>query len=161
MKAISELPRGAIEITFGKRTEVSQHYDTDYRGPLLICSRRPWIVPFSIPGHAVCVVDLVDVRKNGERNYTLILENPVPVKPFKVKRGFPLFEVDDNLIERAPFTAETPLEEKHAWYNENFFPLMECIQQREDGRWELTPRDKEKYGFDVDDVFPFLNYKAN
>lgn len=161
MKAIAVFPKEAIEITFGKTKEIFKLHNTDYRGPLLICSKRPCIVPFSIPGHAVCVVDLVDVIPNGEKDYTLILENPIPIKPFKVKREFPLFEVDNNLIEMAPFTPDITLEEKHAWYNENFFPMMQSIQQREDGRWELTPRDKEKYGFDVDEIFPFLNYKVS
>lgn len=65
MKAISIHPEPVMEILSGKKTEEYRSWSTHHRGPLLICSTAIK-TPGCISGHAVCIVDLVDVKKLAE-----------------------------------------------------------------------------------------------
>lgn len=155
MKALSIKPIYAMDIALGFKTREYRSWKTDHRGPLLICSSKSPSASCTIPGHAICVVDIVDIEKNGRNGYAWILENPIPIKPVPVKGQLNLYEVNDDLIKKAPFNKDTSDEEKETWLNENFYPMMEDVEQRKDGRWQITQEAKDKYGYDVNDVFPY------
>lgn len=82
---------------------------------LLICaSSKPW--PGSIAGHALCVVNLVDIVPFNEEHlyasymdnmpdkqgYAWIFDGLEWIKPFKVKGQLHLFDVPDEKIEYIP-----------------------------------------------------------
>lgn len=143
MKAISIWPEYTAEICRGEKEVEFRSWKTDYRGPLLICSTKAHGVPFSIPGHAVCVVDLVDIKKAGGGEYAWILENLSLIEPFPVKGKLSLFEVDDNLIKYPP-VIETE-EEWIDWLDEYFNPKMVYVEQHEDGLWYPTEEAIKKF----------------
>lgn len=95
-------------------------WDTKYRGDLLICSSANPQVPGTMSGCALCVVELVDIQYDPERDvYEWHLDNVRKIKTFPVKGKLNLFEVDDALIHfadeehqnaqaSAPKVADTP-----------------------------------------------------
>lgn len=60
MKALSIRPDYAGAIFAGVKTVECRTWTTGYRGDLLICSTAK-IMKDTIPGHALCVVNLVDI----------------------------------------------------------------------------------------------------
>lgn len=129
MKAISVQQPFAFEIMSGQKTIELRHWDTLYRGDILICSSgKP---AFSrddmeeledeygclfLYGHALCRARLADVRmmQRGDEEKALVdeidpeafswmLEDVRPVIPFPVKEKKGLFEVDDVLVAVSPF----------------------------------------------------------
>lgn len=99
LKAISIHPEPVMEILAGKKTEEYRSWTTHHRGPLLICSTA---IKTSgcISGHAVCIVDLVDVKKLTEDSYAWIFENVRCIKPFPIKGQRRLYHVpDDRIVE--------------------------------------------------------------
>lgn len=97
LKAISIHPEPVMEILAGKKTEEYRSWTTHHRGPLLICSTA---IKTSgcISGHAVCIVDLVDVKKIAEDSYAWIFENVRCIKPFPIKGQRRLYHVSDDRI---------------------------------------------------------------
>lgn len=59
MKALTILPEFAMNIALGAKTVEVRTWKTNYRGPLLITSSNKKFKG-TIPGHALCVVNLVD-----------------------------------------------------------------------------------------------------
>lgn len=111
MKALTLHPLYALAVTTGEKMIECRTWKTDYRGPLLICSSSKKF-PGTIPGHAMCVVDLVDIKPFEEHmldnammaqmpmnSYGWILSTNRLVKPFEVKGKFRLFDVPDDQIE--------------------------------------------------------------
>lgn len=116
MKALSVMNPWAQWIADGKKTIERRTWDTQYRGPLLICSSKGWdrgaITPTEARdlkyryGVALCVVDLVDVRELTEDDthhslcayeagcFAWVLKNPRPVAPIAVKGRLGLFDVE-------------------------------------------------------------------
>lgn len=117
MKALSIWPEYAMEIAEGKKTEEYRSWNTNYRGPLLICSTKAHGVPGSIPAHAICVVDLVDIREDGYKDYAWLLDNVRKIKPISVKGKLSLFEVD---VEPEYCPKNVSQEKIDLWLKENF-----------------------------------------
>lgn len=108
-----------MEILAGKKTEEYRSWTTHHRGPLLICSTA---IKTSgcISGHAVCVVDLVDVKKLAEDSYAWIFENLRCIKPFPLKGQRRLYHVpDDRIIE--PESGEFIIEDGEKVVTEEFW----------------------------------------
>ena len=112
MKALSVKPLSATRILQGVKSTDCRTWKTDYRGPLLICaSTSPWPAG-TIHRHAVCCVDLVDVRPFAPEDLEAALMDEMPkkisyawvygswrfVRPFEQKGRLHLFEVNDDLI---------------------------------------------------------------
>ena len=109
MKALSLRPEWAMPVMFGAKTVEVRSWKTDYRGKLLICSsNRP--TAGTIAGHALCVVNLVDVVPFEDIHmeeslldsfpdkpvYAWLLSNVEWVEPFPVKGQLGLYDVDDS-----------------------------------------------------------------
>lgn len=99
MKAISIKNPYATQILIGTKTIEYRSWDTKHRGDLLICSSANPSIPGMLSGHALCVVDLVDVSYNSDKDlYEWHLSNVRRIKPFPVKGKLNFFEVDDSLL---------------------------------------------------------------
>ena len=111
MKALSIHPFYAMEIAVGIKTVECRTWSTEYRGQLLICSTAKKLHG-TIPGHALAVVDLVDVEpftrkhlkaadmKSAEIEpgmFAWILKNPRYIEPFAVKGKLSLWECDHKI----------------------------------------------------------------
>lgn len=110
MKALSLLPMYAEAIALGIKTIELRTWQTKHRGDLLICSstnERASYRRYSTAGHAIAVVNLVDivpyspehaaaadVEPDFQGRYSWLLDNVRPIKPFPVKGKLNVFEVD-------------------------------------------------------------------
>ena len=118
MKAISIHQPWASLIAQEHKTIETRTWNTQHRGPLVICSSKTiqedicelYEMPDPPRGLALCVANLVDCRRMTEEDevgamrkvfygaYAWILEDVKPIQPFKV-RGFPgLFFIKDELV---------------------------------------------------------------
>lgn len=114
MKALSLRPEWAMPVMLGMKTIECRTWRTDHRGKLLICSsNRP--TAGTIAGHALCVVELLDVVPFDEKHikdalldsapesaYAWILGNLEWIEPFPVKGRLGLYDVDDPLVKVIP-----------------------------------------------------------
>ncbi|GAX02480.1 hypothetical protein IWT140_00077 [Secundilactobacillus pentosiphilus] len=101
MKALSLRADYAWDVFSGDKTVEYRSWPTKYRGDLLICATAQKI-PETIPGHAIVVVRVKDVKKLGDRQYAWQLDNVRVIEPFPVKGRQRLFNVDDSLIKYHP-----------------------------------------------------------
>ena len=89
VRALSVKQPYANQIRKGLKPAEYRKQPTNYRGELLIVSsKRPDLGAKNLPaGVAVCLVDVVDCRKQmgHDRRYAWILENPREVEPVKIK----------------------------------------------------------------------------
>lgn len=115
MKAISVQQPFAHWIFCGEKEYEYRSWSTDHRGDLLICSSANPKIEGTIPGHALCIVNVTDViqvtRKNyrelqlddpplrDEKLYAWKLEDVRIIKPFPVKGKLNFYYIDDELIE--------------------------------------------------------------
>ena len=106
MKALSIHPYYAILIFNKEKKEEYRNWQTDYRGPLLICASQYNDGPDMPRGVAIGTVDLVDIvpAKNGESKFAWILKNPRYIKPVPVKGRLHLYDVDVPLQYSRPNT---------------------------------------------------------
>lgn len=119
LKAISIHPEPVMEILLGKKTEEYRSWTTHHRGSLLICATAIK-TPGCISGHAVCIVDLVDVKKLAEDSYAWVFENVRCIKPFPIKGQRRLYHVpDDRIIE--PVSGEFRVEDGEKVVTEAFW----------------------------------------
>ena len=113
MKALTIDPDFALNIWFEEKTIEVRTWTADYRGDILICAGAQKLHG-TIPGHALCVANLRNIRpfmrhdceaaliapadfQNGL--YAWELDNIRTIKPVPV-RGMPgFFTVDDSKIE--------------------------------------------------------------
>ncbi|OJG89385.1 hypothetical protein RV13_GL000010 [Enterococcus raffinosus] len=108
-----------MEILSGKKTEEYRSWTTHHRGPLLICSTAIK-TPGCISGHAVCIVDLVDVKKLAEDSYAWVFEDVRCIKPFSIKGQRRLYHVpDDRIVE--PESGEFIIEDGEKVVTEEFW----------------------------------------
>ncbi|MBO0452944.1 ASCH domain-containing protein [Candidatus Enterococcus murrayae] len=129
MKAISIHPEPVMEILSGKKIEEYRSWSTHHRGPLLICSTAIK-TPGCISGHAVCIVDLVDVKKLDEESYAWIFSEVRCIKPFPIKGQRRLYHVpDDRIVE--PEAGEFVIEAGEKVVTEEFWQeyYLSLIQQ--------------------------------
>lgn len=113
MKALSIHPYYAMSIVAGVKTVECRTWKTDYRGDIVICSTKA-LLKGTIPGHALGVVELVDVvpftkeyLKAAEMTaealkelgdcYAWILKNPRLIKPIPVKCKLSLWEYTEEI----------------------------------------------------------------
>lgn len=137
MKAISIHPFYACQIFAGHKTAEIRSWKTNYRGDLLICSTNKKFKN-TIPGHALCVVELVDIVPWAKTKamidaawmlpsdwqpgqYAWILKNPRMIKPIPLKGKLSLWNYDGE-IEYLPTPKNDEEDEKQ--YNEIFKPLF-------------------------------------
>ena len=119
MKAISIHPEPVMEMLSGKKTEEYRSWTTHHRGPLLICSTAIK-TPGCISGYAVCIVDLVDVKKLAEDSYAWVFEDVRCIKPFSIKGQRRLYHVpDDRIVE--PESGEFIIEDGEKVVTEEFW----------------------------------------
>lgn len=106
MKALSIHAPYAFEIFTGQKVEEYRSWQTPYRGDLLICTSAKYYGKDYLHGHALCIVNLYDIKKLGDRDYAWLLKDVRYIEPFPVKGKLHLFEVDDEKIaylDESPF----------------------------------------------------------
>lgn len=141
MKALSIHPVYADAIVSGIKTIEVRTWSTDYRGDILICSTAKKYHG-TIPGHALGVVKLVDVRPLKKSDCEAAM-----LSPSDYEKGLFAWVLDDNrLIEPIPLKGKLSLwnfdeeekikyipfeewegnedEEPGAWYDKYWKPLM-------------------------------------
>lgn len=139
MKAISVQQPWAHLILCGEKEYEYRSWSTDHRGDLLICSSANPKIEDTIPGHALCVVNVTDVnqvtRKNykelgldeppyrGEKLYAWKLEHIRVIDPFPVKGKLNFYYVEDELIHMYEDDEMTD-EEAQKWVDEKITPLL-------------------------------------
>lgn len=111
MKALSVHPIFAMNFFCGKKTIECRTWSTNYRGDILICSTNKKIKG-TIPGHALCVMRLVDIvpfeKKHLEAAcmypeefqpgaYAWIMDNLRFVRPVPVKGRLSLWDYDGEI----------------------------------------------------------------
>lgn len=130
VKALSLLPEWAAAICDGLKTVEWRTWKTDYRGELLICASSRKLKGL-ISGHALCMVNLVDVvpftkkHLNGAlmdfmpepAGYAWIIDNVRLIKPFPYKGKLHLYDVDASLVEiLSPVNTKEADEEYKKYY---------------------------------------------
>lgn len=111
MKALSIHPYYAMAIVSGQKSIEVRSWDTNYRGDILICSTAKKFHG-TIPGHALGVVTLTDVRRLEKSdldaalmlpaeynilNYAWVLTNNRLIKPVPVKGKLSLWDYDGEI----------------------------------------------------------------
>lgn len=135
MKALSIHPWYACRIFAGQKTVECRSWKTGYRGDLLICSTAH-LQKDTIPGHALCVVNLADIvpftkshladacmkpsdYKDGM--YAWILDNLRYIRPIPLKGKLSLWTYDGDIeYLQKPETEE----EDERIYHEIYEPLF-------------------------------------
>ena len=146
MKALSVHPYYAMAIVSGQKSIEVRSWATDYRGDILICSTAKKYHD-TIPGHALGVVTLEDVRQLEKKDceaalllpkeytqhcldYAWVLTNNRLIKPVPVKGKLSLWNYDgeiefipDNEWMLPPDASpeDTPPGE---WYHKYWEPLL-------------------------------------
>jgi len=107
MKALSIKNPWADMIASGQKTIETRVWQTNHRGPLLICATKQ--PPGETSGMAVAVADLVDCRPMTKEDgvaaciglysgaFAWVLSNVRKIKPFPVRGQLKLFDVDRNI----------------------------------------------------------------
>lgn len=136
MKALSIASDYVALIGAGEKKIECRTWQTAHRGELLICSNRDRI-PGTIPGHALHIVRIVDVRPFKRADIELACMRPTdyanglwawlfeyvcPVMPIAVRGKPGLFEVPDDQIQRIDESKLTD-QEIDALINNVFIPL--------------------------------------
>lgn len=117
MRALSIKQPFAELIARGDKTKELRSRNTSHRGPLLVvASKAPdrgaltaaAIDPSTLVyGHAVCVVDLVDVEETDD-GYAYVLARPRRVDPVPVTGSLAFYNVDDGLVRVNGASAQLP-----------------------------------------------------
>lgn len=133
LKALSIHPYYADKILYGEKTIECRTWKTDYRGDILICSTAKK-VEGTIPSHALCVVELVDIKPFDRTHlegacmdvvpydsYAWILDNVRAIKPIPVKGKLSLWNFDGELEYFEPLDPDDDELDKR--YHEVWEPL--------------------------------------
>lgn len=109
MKALSIKEPWSTMIMKGKKTIETRTWNTNYRGPLILCaSKNP---PSSIAGCAFATANLVDCKpmvpedeiaaqcQMYPKAHSWFLESVTPIKPVAIKGQLGIFEIEDIKIE--------------------------------------------------------------
>lgn len=111
MKALSVHPYYAMAIVSGQKSIECRSWDTDYRGDILICSTVKKYHG-TIPGHALGVVTLTDIRPFYKmdcpdalmdkrewkpKQFAWLLTNNRLIKPVPVKGKLSLWNYDGDI----------------------------------------------------------------
>lgn len=134
VKALSVLAPYAMDIFDGLKTVEWRSWKTDYRGDLLICSSSRKFEG-CISGHALCMVELIDVvpftKKHLDKalmdevpdpaGYAWIIGNVRQIVPFALKGKLHIYDVDASMVEvLSPINTPESKEEYERYYK----PLM-------------------------------------
>ncbi len=130
MQALSIRPEFAMEILVGEKTEEYRTWKTHHRGDLLICNsaRKK---KGTVAGYALCVAKITDIEERQDEDGTYYAWKIAPfeeggsywIEPIKVKGQLKLFNVDDKLINPAPFK-DINSAEADKWWDEKIEPLI-------------------------------------
>lgn len=109
MKALTIHPLFACGIAFGLKTIELRTWKTDFRGDIIITSSSKKLHD-TIPGHALCIAELHDIRKaqlsdvraamtrttqiDPETDYAWLLRNIRLIKPVPIKGRLSLWNCD-------------------------------------------------------------------
>lgn len=137
MKALSIHPDYAMLIMMGKKTVECRTWKTDYRGDIVICSTAKKLSG-TIPGHALCVVNLKDVVPFSRKHlkdacmksteyeagmYAWILDDVRLIRPVPVKGKLSLWNYDQP-IEFIPWDDNATKEHSDQMFDEIWEPLI-------------------------------------
>ena len=135
LKALSIHPYYACMIFSGDKTVECRTWDTKYRGDLLICSTAKKL-KYTIPGHALCVVRLVDVVPFTKGHLKLacmepqdwtpglfawLLEDVRIIKPIPLKGRLGLWDYDGPIEYLEPPKTDEEDEEQYNMYWRDLF----------------------------------------
>ena len=136
MKALSIHPQYAMAIAAGEKTIEVRSWNTNYRGTIVICSTNK-LLNGTIPGHALCTVELIDVVPLKREHLKDAMLN---ARDFK--KGLFAWVLDDNRMIKP-----TPVKGKLGLWNytgeTEYIPFEEWVQ--EDGRDESSYHWYEDY----------------
>lgn len=130
MKALSVRSDYIRDMIEGHKMVEFRSWNTNYRGDVLLCGTVKKAAG-GAPGYAIAVAKLEKVEWIDEDDCyywhlaPFIEGGSYLIEPIKVKGQLKLFNVDDNLIKRAPFDKvdhNDPNFEK--WWNEKVQPLI-------------------------------------
>jgi len=136
VKALSVSSGYAMLIWDGTKTIECRTWQTKHRGELLICSNKDK-VPGAIPGRALCIVELVNVRPFTKKDldaaflpkeafdknsFAWELKYKCTVMPIEVRGKPGLFDVPDEQIQRIDESSMTDAEQDEL-FNRVFMPL--------------------------------------
>lgn len=119
MKALSILQPFASAVAIGEKTIEVRTWNTNYRGPLLICAsgKGCTVDDFFCPGgFALAVAELVDVRRMersdlsaaamdimpSNPSFAWVLRDAEEIEPFPVKGKLRLFDVEPPFLRILP-----------------------------------------------------------
>ena len=137
MKALSLSADFAFLVDIGDKTIECRTWETNYRGDLLICANAKKIKG-TIPGHALCVAKLADIRpfkksdckaacmfksEMPDKAFAWILEDVRPIEPVPVKGKLGLFDVDIDPV-FLPISDNTTDEEAEVIVQKYYAPLI-------------------------------------
>lgn len=153
MKALSIHPYYAMAIAEGGKSIECRTWSTDYRGDILICSTAKKLKG-TIPGHALCIVELYDIVPFEKKHLKDALLTPADyqpgafawklrnnriITPIPVKGALSLWNFEDeSKLEIIPYDilGYVPLDslspemdtdepaEPAQWFKDNWEPLM-------------------------------------
>ncbi|MEG1186076.1 MAG: ASCH domain-containing protein [Eubacterium sp.] len=123
MKAISISPEYALDILAGNKKVEFRSWQTNHRGDLLICSTAKKIKG-TIPGHALIVCRLDNIKKISEKKYGWKLTDFRIIKPFPVKGQQRLYDVPDEKIIFVPEIDNGTEEDALEFVEKYFDPLF-------------------------------------
>ena len=130
MKALSIHGNYIMDIIRGRKTIEYRTWKTNYRGEILLCASAKKYAG-GIHGYAACVAKINHIEWSEEDEcYHWHIEpfkegGSYLIKPIKVKGQLKLFNVDDDLIKKAPFDEvnfHNP--DFQNWWNDNLKPLI-------------------------------------
>jgi hypothetical protein len=84
------------QIMLGEKTIEYRSWPTNHRGIMAIAAAKRKESGESA-GRAVCTVNLVDVRKAGEKEFEWMLDDPRPIYPVRINGRLGLFDIDISL----------------------------------------------------------------
>lgn len=124
MKALSIRADHLFDLVFHRTKKYEYRtWSSPYRGDLLLCSTAKKI-PGTVPGHAICVCTLKDIKKIESKNlYAWQFTDYRDIDPFPIKGKLRLFDVDDELIHFYDYTGKTD-EEIEKYVEEVWNPLI-------------------------------------
>ncbi|MGI6591178.1 MAG: hypothetical protein ACOX1O_06180 [Eggerthellaceae bacterium] len=126
MKALTVTPRDAMLLLLDRKWVVCQQTRTDFRGPVVICADAQPLQAATIPGMALCVVNLSDIEPFSEDHleaagmrhmpkngwFAWIFDDLDWIKPFPLPADAKgpedgLFDLNGKLVDRLPLEMDS------------------------------------------------------
>lgn len=130
MKALSLHGNYIMDIINGNKTIEYRTWKTNYRGPILLCASAKKY-GHAVHGYAICVVKVEDITWNDDfEEYEWHLApfedgGSYLIEPIPIKGQLRLFNIDDNLIKKAPFIKVNHNDSKfEKWYQDKIESII-------------------------------------